>query len=380
LKRGVSTAQRTEIFMALPNIRERMLKNILGRFILRFASFLYEAAVKINLFAYKQKWFKTLAVNTRVVCIGNITTGGTGKTTAVMLAARELAKRGVRVSIVSRGYKRSAKKSGVAVLFDKELDNWRETGDEPYMISQLLAEDKVPVLVSANRYSAANEALKQFKSQIILLDDGFQHHRLKRDSNVVLLNAANPFGLDAPLPYGMLREPLCALKRANLAIITHSNLVSSRDIENIKDRIRLTNDEIEILTAVHKPDYFFDLTSREKIGLDKISGGAAVFSAIGDPQSFETALRNLGLDLKQVWRFADHASYDIEDIRNFASMRGNLPLITTFKDAVKLPEGWRDIIKDGLYIFAVDMEIQNGELDKFLDALYPNLSKKKSGI
>ncbi|MDR0646489.1 MAG: tetraacyldisaccharide 4'-kinase [Elusimicrobiota bacterium] len=366
--------------MDLLNIREKMLKNVLGRLILRLASFLYQSAVKINLFAYRQKWLKTLAVNTRVVCIGNIAAGGTGKTTAVMLGARELAKRGVRVSVVSRGYKRSAKKSGVAVLFDKELDNWLETGDEPYMMSQLLAEDKIPVLVSANRYSAANEALKQFKSQIILLDDGFQHHKLNRDANIVLLNAANPFSSGALLPYGMLREPLCALKRANLIVITHSNLVSARDIEDIKDKIRLVNDEIEILTAIHKLDYFFDLTSREKIGLDKINGAAAVFSAIGDPQSFENTLKRLGLDLKQVWRFSDHASYSIENIRDFVSMRGDLPLITTFKDAVKLPEGWRDIIKNGLYILAVNMEIQNGELDKFLDVLYPNLSKKKSVI
>jgi tetraacyldisaccharide 4'-kinase len=363
--------------MNSPDIREKMLKNIFGRTVLRFVSFLYGAAVKINLFAYGRKWRKTRVVNTRVVCIGNITAGGTGKTTAVMLAAGALAKSGLRVCVVSRGYKRSGGKKGVSVLFDRDSDGWREAGDEPFMMSQLLAEYKVPVVVSADRYAAASEALKQFKSQIILLDDGMQHHRLKRDANIVLLNALNPFGSDMLLPYGTLREPLSALKRAALVIITHSNFVSARAIEDIKDRVRLVNDEIEVLCAVHRPDYFFDLTRREKIALDKLGGGAAVFSAIGDPQSFESTLKNIGLDLKQVWRFADHSSYTIEDIRNFAAMRGDLPLITTFKDAVKLPEGWQDIIKSGLYILAVNMEIQNGELNKFMDVLYPNFSQRK---
>jgi tetraacyldisaccharide 4'-kinase len=205
-----------------------------------------------------------------------------------------------------------------------------------------------------------------------------QHHRLQRDANIVLIDAKNPFGGDELLPLGDLREPVVALKRAGLVIITHSNLVSPREIEEIKDRVRLINDEIEVLEAVHKPDYLFDMVKRERVELNKFKGrDAAVFSAIGEPSSFEQTLAGLGITLKQTWRFSDHSDYSPEQMRNFAAMRGDLPLITTFKDSVKLPEGWQDIIKENLYILAVNMEIQNGELGKLMDVLYPSANGKK---
>jgi tetraacyldisaccharide 4'-kinase len=242
------------------------------------------------------------------------------------------------------------------------------------MMSQLLAEYKVPVVVSADRHAAATEALKEFRSQVILLDDGMQHHRLKRDADIVLIDAKNPFGGGALLPYGTLREPLSALKRASLAVITHSDLVSGREKEDIKDKIRLINDEIEIIEAVHKPDYFYDVISREKLPLDALKGEAVAFSAIGEPESFEQTLRNLGLNLKQVWRFPDHSAYNLEQMETFAALRGDLPLITTFKDFVKLPEGWQEVIKTKLYILAINMEIQNAEINKFMDVLSPKFS------
>jgi len=363
--------------MDLVKLREKFLKSYFGSFVLACAAFVYGLGVRLILSLYKNGWLKTKSVNTRVVCIGNITSGGTGKTTAVMLAAQKLSKGGIRTAIVSRGYKRSKKKNEVVVLFDKDMLNWQETGDEPYMMSQLLAEYKVPVVVSSDRYAAANEALKEFRSQVILLDDGMQHHRLKRDANIVLLDAQNPFGGEALLPYGTLREPLSALKRANLFVITHSDLVGFREKEDIKDKIRLINDEAEIVEAVHKPDYFFDVIERKKLPLSGLKGEAVAFSAIGDPASFEQTLRNIGLELKQIWRFPDHSTYTLEQIETFASLRGDLPLITTFKDYVKLPEGWQDIVKKNIYILAVDMEIQNGELNKFMDILYPRFSSTR---
>ena len=364
--------------MDFVNLREKMLGNIFGRAALRTAEFFYTLAVKLNLYAFKKEWKRARGVNTRVVCIGNITTGGTGKTTAVMLAASQLAKAGIRASIVTRGYKRKGrKKNDITVLFDQESLTWRETGDEPYMMSQLLAEYKVPLVISADRYAAANEALKQFKSQVIVLDDGMQHHRLRRDADIVLIDAKNPFGGGHLLPYGTLREPLTALKRASLAVITHSNLVPARNVEDIKDKIREINDDIEIITAAHKPDYFFDLANKKRLGLDALKGDVAAFSAIGEPASFEQTIKNLGLNLKQSWRFTDHAAYTLEDLQNFQTLRGNLPLITTFKDAVKLPEGWQDIIKDKIYILAVNMEIQDKGLPKFMEVLYPGFGKRK---
>lgn len=358
-------------------LREKLLNNSAGRLFLAFAAFIYGLSVKFVLFAYEKGWRKQKGVNSRVVCIGNITAGGTGKTTAVLLCASKLSKAGVRTAVVSRGYKRTEKKNEVVVLFDKDLLNWKESGDEPYMMSQLLAEDKVPVVVSSDRHSAASEAVKEFRSQVILLDDGMQHHRLRRAANIVLIDAVNPFGGEELLPLGTLREPMTALKRASLVIITHSDLVSAREREDIKDHIRLINDEIEILEAIHKPDYYFDVNTKKKIPLKDLKGGAVAFSAIGDHSSFEQTLKNLGLDLKQTWRFPDHSSYTLEQMETFASSRGPLPLITTFKDYVKFPEGWQDIIKDRLYILAINMEILNGEENKLMEVLYPGIKYKK---
>ena len=148
-------------------LREKLLNNAAGRVFLAFAAFVYGLGVKFVLLSYKKGWLARKAVNSRVVCIGNITAGGTGKTTAVLLCAAKLSEAGIRTAVVSRGYKRSAKKDEVVVLFDKDLLNWRESGDEPYMMSQLLAEYKVPVVVGSDRYAAASQALTEEQLALI---------------------------------------------------------------------------------------------------------------------------------------------------------------------------------------------------------------------
>ena len=168
------------------NLQHKLQASILGKPFLWVLSKGYGLAVFVNHFAYQQNWRKSFELNSRVVCIGNMTTGGTGKTTTIMYTAKKLAEKGVRVAVVSRGYKRHAKKNEVVVLLDQKSRAWHKAGDEPYMISEVLSEYKVPVVVSEDRYSACCTALRKFRSQIVLLDDGLQHHRLKRNTNVVL--------------------------------------------------------------------------------------------------------------------------------------------------------------------------------------------------
>jgi tetraacyldisaccharide 4'-kinase len=362
--------------MNLVSIREKLLGNFFGRALLACCAFIYGLLVEFNVFLYKAKWRKSKKVAARVVCIGNIAAGGAGKTTAVMFAAALLSKKGVSVAVASRGYKRPRAYRGVKVLFGQDCADWREAGDEPYMMSRLLAGYNAPVLVSKNRYKAAKEAFERFKSQVILLDDGMQHYKLERDADIVLLNASDPFGGGKLLPYGTLREPLSGLKRASLVIITHSDLASKRELVAIEEQIRKFNRRVDVLRAVHKPEYFFDVNTGEKINPTALKGEAAAFCALGNPETFELTLKNIGADLKRAWRFADHYGYCLEDIKSLSTMRGNLPLITTFKDFVKLPEGWRDFLKDKFYVLAVSMEICGGATDKFLGVLYPALKKK----
>lgn len=366
--------------MDLLKLKEDLEENALGRGVLMAAAKIYGAGAWLDRAAYENGWKTSKSVNSRVVCIGNITAGGTGKTTAVLLAATTLAKEGIRVAIVSRGYKRQRKTEGPVVLFDNPDADWRLAGDEPFMMSRVLSQYKVPIVISPDRAAAATEALKRFKSQIILLDDGLQHHRLRRDANVILIDAKNPFGNKHLLPYGVLREPMTALKRASLVVMTHCDQVSARRLEDIKDQIRLYNDAVEILESVHEPEYYFDICNTKKVDLKAIQGPAACFCALGHPETFEKTLQNLGLTLKQKWRFPDHQHYTEENLRTFEETRGGLPLITTFKDFVKFPDNWRDILTKDVYVLSVNLKIRGGEeeFNKFTDVLYPKFSKIKN--
>ena len=356
--------------MELENIRKKILKYKIGQIILKSFSYIYLSVVQINLLLYKLRIRKQKSVDSFVVCIGNITAGGTGKTPTVLLAARLLSEMGLRVAVISRGYKRTKKGKDVVVLYDQENIDWQNTGDEPYMMNLLLKEKQVPVIVSKSRYKAAKCAKEDFKSQVILLDDGFQHHKLKRNRNIVLIDAQNPF-TDGLLPYGNLREPLTALRRADLILLTHSNLVSKNKIEDIKKEIHSYNPSLQVLEATHKPKHYFDLINKKNVSLYDLKGAAACFCGLGDPKSFETTLKNLGLDVKKTLRFADHKKYTISDIKKIAAMRGNLPLITTFKDYVKLPAGWQEYIKNDFYMLEIEMHLNDIDLTLFKQIIKP---------
>ena len=363
--------------MDLLQLKEDLQQSALGRGILLGASKLYGLGAWLNKAAYDNGWKTSKSVNSRVVCIGNITAGGTGKTTAVLLAATTLAKEGIRVAIVSRGYKRQQKADEPVVLFDNPDADWRLAGDEPFMMSRVLSQYKVPIVISPDRAEAAKEALRRFKSQIILLDDGLQHYRLRRDANIILVDAKNPFGNKHLLPYGILREPMEALKRASLVVLTHCDQVTERQLEDVRDEVRLYNDTVEILESIHEPEYYFDICKSQKVDLGAFKGPAACFCALGHPETFEKTLENLGLDLKQKWRFPDHQFYTEQNLRTFEETRGNLPLVTTFKDFVKFPDNWREILTKDVYVLSVNLKIRGGEkeFNKFTDVLYPKFSK-----
>ncbi len=359
-------------------LKERFENSASGRKFLAFASKLYGWGVKLDQGAYLHGFKWTKKVRARVVCIGNLTAGGTGKTTAVMLAAMAMAGSGIRVAIVSRGYKRQKKTTRPVILFENFKGDWRSTGDEPFMMSRVLAPYKIPIVVSPDRVWAAKTAIRKFKSQLILLDDGLQHYRLKRNANIVLVDAENPFGNGQLLPYGILREPLTAFKRAALVILTHCDQVDEEDLEDMKAVIHQYNPRVPVLESVHHPQCYVDMCSSRRIPLKEIHGPAACFCALGNPDSFENTLESLGLELKQRWRFPDHQHYTEEMLHTFQATREDLPLITTFKDFVKLPKNWRSILERDVYVLSVNLKIRGGEHEKklFLSTLYPDLFKK----
>lgn len=344
--------------------RVKLAKNPLGRAALWAASLGYGLAVVARRWLFELGVLKSFELPAKVVCIGNITTGGTGKTPAVLLAAQTLRRRNHNVAIVSRGYGRAGKSGEVIALLDDaagEPPHWTECGDEPWMMHQALAGLNIPILVSPDRTKAGREAITYYHSRVIILDDGFQHLRLRRDLDIVLLNALDPFGGDALLPLGNLREPVSTLARAGIVVLTHADLVEPEKLDQAKKRVRAVNAKAPILEAAHKPDFLLDLRAEKKLKLAELEGkGVVAVSGLGDPQPFESQLERIGAKIDQRWRYPDHHPYTMRELHAIEKTRGKRPLVTTFKDATRLPKGWQDALGGDVYVLGIKLEIIKG--------------------
>ena len=203
--------------------------------LLKILSLIYGSVIFIRNKLYDLNILKSKkAEGVEVICIGNIVAGGTGKTPAVQYFVKKYLNEGKKVGILSRGYKGKRKEDLLLVRNNKEiLATSAESGDEAYLHALNL---KVPVAVSKDRYKGAVYLHDVCKVDIIIMDDGFQHRKLTKDKNIILIDATNPFGGNDYLPKGRLRESLESLKRADELRITKSNYVNSESLEKIKQR------------------------------------------------------------------------------------------------------------------------------------------------
>lgn len=288
-----------------------------------------------------------------VVCFGNISAGGTGKTSTVVTTALELARLGRRPAVLLRGYKRR-NSSGVTVLAEGAAAGLDEAGDEALMLYRMLEPAGIPVLVSTDRFASGAIAAGKLGADILLMDDGFQHFAVERDADIVLVNATSPFSGDSLLPAGNLREPASALERAAAVIITHCEQVQQDDIDALHAEIRRAAPRAEIIESMHTPETFINPATAEQVDLNALKGRQAVaLSGIGDPASFENALKKMKVDLKQIWRYPDHHVFTVKELAAAEQSRGGLPLITTYKDFARFPEGWQETLAGGVLIFSV---------------------------
>src|SRR5215213_2558012 len=201
---------------------------------------------------YERGVLKSAALGAPAVSVGNITVGGTGKTPMVAFVAGALTEQGGKVCILTRGYGREKPKKRVLVSDgEKVLADAETAGDEPFELARKLL-GKAIVVADADRVAAAKWARENFKIAAFVLDDGFQHRQAKRDLDIVLLDATNPFGNSKTLPFGRLREPLENLERADLIIITRANLVNEKQISDLKLQIAKFNSACPIFTAENK--------------------------------------------------------------------------------------------------------------------------------
>jgi tetraacyldisaccharide 4'-kinase len=319
-------------------------------------SLLYGLVMSVRNALYDRNILRSFKIPATVVSVGNITVGGTGKTPLVELLARFFLDEGFRPAVVSRGYGRTGKRIVVVSDGKKVLSNPDRTGDEPLMLGRHL--EGIPILVGADRVKAATKAVRTFESDLILLDDGFQHRRLKRDVDVVALKRSHPFGNEKVLPAGPLREPRKGLGRAQVVVLTGRKSSDERDAGFRGDISEKSN----VLEAVYRPIEWVQLSNGQMHPLSFLQHRFVfVFSGIGNPGSFETTLEEMDLKMVGHWIFRDHyryASDDLKRIADRAESHGAVSVVTTEKDAVRITDQWKG--KLPLYYLRIKMEIEGG--------------------
>ena len=282
----------------------------------------------------------------RTVSIGNITTGGTGKTPLVIKTAELLAGRGKRVCVLTRGYGRRNAKSRVLVSDGRSiLADAATAGDEPLEMAMRLT-GKAIVISDPNRVDAAKWATETYGANAFVLDDAFQHRHAKRDVDIACIDALNPFGGGRLLPAGRLREPLENLRRATAIVVTRANLVETQIVSDIKFQIAAAAPGVPVYTATTKMKALTELSSF--IGGDKAAPTdyssianrkAFAFCGLGNPRAFFEQLRRDNFELSGEATFADHYCYskkDVAKLEKMAAQSGGSFLLTTAKDAVRL--------------------------------------------
>ena len=309
---------------------------LLFRGTLRAASWVYGTAVAARTTAYGARLLPTHRVPCPVVSVGNLAVGGTGKTPCVICVARHLQERGGRPAILLRGYGR---KGGTSLLVASTGEGLvipaAEAGDEASLLAETLS--GVPIVVAADRRRAAEVALGRLGADVLILDDGYQHLRLHRDLDILLLDARAPFGTGALLPRGLLREPPAAAGRADLIILTRADQV--RDMDRAEGGIRRLNSRAPLLRAVHRPVSLVRIADGTRLPPSALTGETvAALSAIGSPEAFETTLRGLGASVAAVSRFPDHHPYREEELERAGREgrgAGATLLVTTAKDRAR---------------------------------------------
>ena len=360
----------------------------------------YTAIVSLRNTCYTRGIFQARRLPCTVISVGNIVVGGTGKTPAVIAIAKQLQADGVRVAILLRGYKRqSREKITIVTDGEKRFCTAAESGDEADMMARLLP--GIPIIVGRHRYAAGQLAITRFKSEVLLLDDGFQHRQLHRDVDIVTIDATRPFDTGQLLPVGTLREPVTALRRADMLLLTRTDSIGRRDIpvrspasigrrdipvpipETSKPGRALLREELSklapntpILESVHRPTHLYRLHASgdlEQLPLNWLSGKRLLaVCGIGNPNAFVTTLNHYAPETVEPLAFPDHHAYteaDCQRIQRKMTQTGAICIVTTQKDEQKLAS-FAD--KLPIAVLAVTLVITDGEL-------LPSLSATKLG-
>ena len=339
---------------------------------LRGLSYLYGFGARVNLWMYEAGLLTRRKLDCCVISIGNITVGGTGKTPTAQRVAEMIKNLGYRVVILNRGYRSHWDKPlGVVSDGKKIYMTSYEAGDEAYLMAKMMP--GVPVVIGKNRDVTGRYAVEELHAEVIIMDDGYQHWQLKRDLDIVLVDTLNLFGNGNLLPRGILREPLSHLNRADLFLFTKSDQSSQLTRTSLAENIRQYNTKAPIVESIHHAKEFVEIADWYKgiqqnaLPLKELQGKRVmVFSAIGNPSSFEQNVSGCGLEIVEAIRYPDHHDYGMLEMQYIGERANELKadaLITTGKDAVKIPTEFIYFNREiPLYVMNMDIMVtRNGE-------------------
>ena len=322
-------------------------------------SVVYLGITKVRNFLDEKNILKSCKPNAYVVSVGNLTTGGTGKTPITAEIAKYYAKQGYKTAILSRGYGGKLKNKNVNVISNGEeiFYNSIEAGDEPYWLAQNCK--GVCVLTCSSRVKAAEYAYKELKCSRLILDDGFQHQKLGRDKNILVVDSDKKFSNGCILPAGALRESLTGIKRADVIIVTNKKYTD----KSAKAYARYLHRKYKKPTFVCSlvPDCIYNLQNEKPLADFKKDPAVIAFSAIGQPEQFYSLLSNY--DVIETQNFSDHHIYTKEDLEELKALKEKVKadlFITTEKDAVKLKEIANDF--DDIYVLKLKPSLKINEI------------------
>jgi tetraacyldisaccharide 4'-kinase len=329
-------------YLVLVSGRKRGLVAGLQRCGLQLASWPYGWSMWVRNRLYDREWRVIEKASTPVVSVGNLTVGGTGKTPCVEYIARFLSDGGQRVAILSRGYGSAGGASDEALVLEENLPD-------------------VPHLIGADRAELAKTAIEELESDVLILDDGFQHRRLARTLDLVLIDATRPWGFGHMLPRGLLRESPRELRRSHAVILTRCDLASEGEIAAIRDRVAKLAPQVPVLESEHRPLEWVNSEGR-RLPLNQLQKGMA-FCGIGNPEGFFQTLQRLGFAIDDRRLFPDHHRYSRGDVESLAEWAEKQPagafMVTTQKDLVKLRIN--ELGGRGLWALKIGLSIRQGE-------------------
>ena len=333
--------------------RRKIHEQILFQFLV-FLSFFYSLIIRVRALAYAIEIFKRYRLPLPVISVGNITMGGTGKTPTVLFLAKELMARGMRVAVLTRGYGGTLEGEtrivgdGSSILLSPE-----EAGDEPCLLASSLP--GLMVVMGSDRYKAGLLAIKDLSPDIFILDDGFQHQRVERDLDIVLLDSTAPFGNGRTVPAGFLREPQSSLNRASLVIFTRA--------DGLKAPTDLLPAAVPYCVSSHRLSGFSRLGNDQLLPFQQLTDRRIVaFCGIAAPDAFFDGLEVEGVKLVSTLAFPDHSEYGVREMEALGRLKVQSKadcFITTAKDAVKLTR-YAKIIGE-CYVDRLELELHDPE-------------------